>query len=236
MDTNLKSNQELSPTIPRDGEARTCVDCGQSFPKAVLFALGGIHYRCRACTEKHTTKAGTEQSRGLIERWKSICPATFQETDKTRLPRLAIHETVMAWEYGPTGLLLHGLTALGKSRAAWEIVKREFMAGKSFDVLNSFAGLEYASLYASKPEKIHSWLVRKANVDLLLLDDVFKVKITDSFEAAVFAIIDRRVENLRPVICTMNDSAETLSARISPDRSGPLLRRLRESCLEIAFE
>ena len=68
------------------------------------------------------------------------------------------------------------------------------------------------------------------------MDDIFKVKLTDSFENAIFTIIDQRINNLRPIIATMNDVGATLAARMSPDRGGPIVRRLREACQIVVFQ
>ncbi len=71
--------------------------------------------------------------------------------------------------------------------------------------------------------------------DLLLLDDVFKGKLSDGLEQAIYSIISLRTENEKPTILTLNDVGETLLARMSPDRGPALVRRLREFCEMISF-
>ena len=68
------------------------------------------------------------------------------------------------------------------------------------------------------------------------MDDIFKVKLTDSFENAIFTIIDQRINNLRPIIATTNDVGSTLAGRMSQDRGEPIVRRLREACKAIVFQ
>ena len=144
-------------------------------------------------------------------------------------------DAVLKWSFSSTGLLLHGGTGLGKSRCAWALMEREYMAGKSIASADALAGLEYAAMYAESAAEVYEWASALINADILLLDDLFKNKLTDSFEGVIFAVIDRRAQWLRPTIITCNDSGRTLTDRMSEDRGEPLVRRLKENCTAIHF-
>jgi DNA replication protein DnaC len=177
--------------------------------------------------------ANTKAAR--LARWNAICPPDFQLTTASKLPSPSKLQTVLRWQYGPRGLTLHGNTGKGKSRCAWELVKREFFAGKTVRALGTDAGFEYARQFAASTEQAARWVESHIAVDLLLLDDVLKVKLTESFESALFGIISGRTEHRRPIIFTTNDSGESLIARMSTDRGEALVRRLREFCESISF-
>jgi len=131
--------------------------------------------------------------------------------------------------------MLHGPTGAGKSRCAWLLLKREFEAGRTVGALNSTAGLTYAAKYGDSATEVARWIDRLTGVDLALLDDVFKCKLTDSFEAAVFTIINERTEHRLPIMVTTQDTGRTLLERLSPDRGEALVRRLREFCEDFPF-
>lgn len=170
-----------------------------------------------------------------VERWEQFCPKDYQNSDRGLLPFPTKLDEVLKWEYGETGLILMGGTGAGKTRCAWALMRRLFFQGKQVRYLDSMAGLEYASIYSDSARKVEAWLYRLIECDVLMLDDVFKSKMTDSFEGAVFALIDQRMAIQKPCIITCNDTGDTLKARLSADRADPMLRRIRECCQQVHF-
>ncbi|HWQ93382.1 MAG TPA: hypothetical protein VN673_17055 [Clostridia bacterium] len=227
----------LTPTSQR---VKTCRECGKRFelPEIIPATVAQYVSVCPECSE---SAAAIEQDRIIresvsirLERWKQICPRAFLDTVRDKLPYPQMAWAATAWEYGPQGLLLHGKTGAGKSRVAWLVLKREWEAGRSLAHLNSSVGLTYAARYSADAQEVERWMQRLIRADLLLLDDIFKARLTDSLEAAIFTVILERTEAQRPILVTLNDTGETLLARLSPDRGEPLVRRLRESCRSIA--
>lgn len=217
-----------------------CQDCGKSFiVDGISEKLARYIKRCDGCVELRRESERLETiKRSQIERekqWRKICPPAFQNTTPTELPRPDLLDTVLQWQYGANGLLLHGPTGTGKSRCAWELCRREWFAGRSLARLDCFAGFEYASKFSDGHGEVETWAQELAKADILLLDDVLKAKLTDSFEAALFAIVTRRTEQGRPIIASCNDTGETLADRMSMDRGDAFVRRLREFCRSIAF-
>jgi DNA replication protein DnaC len=234
-------NNPFQMTTP-DLQKNTCRECGTDFDMDLrLFSTTMVQIVkvCPACSEKHAfehhqrRQMNSNQLRN--EEWKRICPADFRGTIPQNLPHPHHLEKTLAWRYGPRGLLLYGGTGKGKSRCAWEVMKREFYAGRTIESLNSMAGIAFASKYAASAGEAGKWIIRLITVDLLLLDDVFKSKFTDSFEGALFTIISQRTERQKPIIITSNDTGASLIERMSPDRGEPLVRRLREHCSPINF-
>ena len=79
------------------------------------------------------------------------------------------------------------------------------------------------------------WLEHVSIVDFLLLDDIFKVRLTDSFEGFLFSIVCQRTEACLPIVITTNDDGASLMERLTLDRGEPLLRRIKESCGVVPF-
>jgi len=144
-------------------------------------------------------------------------------------------DAALKWQFGPRGLLLYGPTGCGKSRVAWEIARREVLSGRTFKCVNAFELSRYPSLLMMNGGEADSFARELASLDLLMLDDVFKAKPTERVEELLFAVIDERGQWERPCIITLNDTGETLSSRLSPDRGPALIRRLREYCQAIQF-
>ena len=191
------------------------------------------------CGEDRERQIKLEESKNLQERrWsrlKQICPPAYLKINRSMLPIPSKLDDVMAWKIGAQGLLLHGGTGQGKSRCAWALLAREHMDGVSIAAIDSMAGVRYAANYSISPTYVCEWMEELIAVKILLMDDIFKNKLTDSFEGAVFTIIDQRAQSLRPTIVTCNDSGTSLVSRMSEDRGEPLLRRLREHCMIIKF-
>jgi DNA replication protein DnaC len=168
-------------------------------------------------------------------RWENVCPVDFRNTDARKLPKPELLRCVLAWTYGARGLLLHGNTGLGKSRCAWLLLKREHDAGRRIRVIDHSIGFRYAELFANSAGDAAAWIERLCEADILFLDDVFKARLTDSLEQALFTIISTRCEQQRPNIITTNDTGESLKARMSQDRGDAIYRRLTEYSQAVAF-
>lgn len=234
---------EIISRTPQAPTERTCRECGQPFalpdPELVSAYIVNLVHICPACCErdaKETTRQTIEKSKAIrLQRWQQLCPPEFLATEPNRLPCQRQFHAVIRWQFGPRGLILHGNTGKGKSRCAWLLLRREFEAGRSVRSLNSTSGLTYGAKFSESTGEVERWIERLCSVGILLLDDVFKAKLTDSFEAAVFSIINTRTERQLPVIATLNDTGDSLVQRLSPDRGAAMLRRLREFCEPISF-
>jgi DNA replication protein DnaC len=117
----------------------------------------------------------------------------------------------------------------------WRLLRRLFDEHVLFTALSP-ARFETGYRDAMSNGELSSWLDRLVNVGVLFLDDPFKVPATDCMQSSLFSVVDERTSNGLPILTTMNDSSATLSARLSADRSEPLVRRLRDYCDTILFE
>jgi len=218
---------------------KPCKKCQTVFEAPDDSVLNRFTPFCPACaTERREADEKTEAARISGERearWQAICPPAYRDTVIEKLPNPNKATEILAWNYGATGLLLHGKTRKGKSRCAWLLVRKTFEAGKSIRVLDSMAGFHYGAVFANSGREALEWVEARSKCGLLFFDDVFKVKLTDSFEAAVFAIVDYRISHNLPILATLNDVGDTLAARMTSDRGEAFVARLREMCHVIQF-
>lgn len=212
----------------------TCRTCSQKF-NVDESLLRWVHF-CQACLNKMEHDRKAERRQAAWEEFKDQCPIAFHRVNRASLPKPEKLDEVLRWAYGPKGLLLHGETGRGKTRCAWALICREAIEfNRAFICMDSMAGMEYAAHYGRGSDIVYDWTRERARTPILLMDDVFKNKFTDSFESTVFTILDQRFQNLKPTIITCNDTGETLAQRMSQDRAKPFLRRLREYCEPIQF-
>lgn len=227
----------VAKTQPQPVE-KQCQDCGQMFQTPGGF-MSNYTTRCPECSDKKTQadyEAGEKAIREKLQRrWEKLCPLEYREIDRAKLPDPKKLDALLRWTFQPRGLLLHGDTGKGKTRCVWQLLKRENFAGRTIAAMDSTSGLHYASIYDEGAKSVKWWIDGLINIDILFMDDIFKNKMTDSFEGQVFTLIDQRIARRRPTIVTSNDTGKTLEARLSVDRAAPLVRRLRESCDLISY-
>ena len=146
---------------------------------------------------------------------------------------------MLAWRYGGRGLLLHGETGRGKTRAAWLLLRRLHDQGRSITAFDCVSfGHECVRRCRDShgnDEHVERWADNLATVPVLFLDDFAKEKLTERVEVELFGLIERRTANCLPIILTTNFVGEALEAKLSPDRGAPLVRRLREFCEDVCF-
>jgi hypothetical protein len=239
METNAFN--ELSPITPPEN-FKVCLDCGQQFEVPSFKIAAKFITTCPQCSEKlieadrvrMVADAGKNFG-NRTDRWVKICPPLYAQTEVHKLPHPSKLDRVLQWRFGSRGMIFIGDSGSGKSRCAWMLLKREFLSGKSISVINAGSGYDFAKTYAEGTDAASRWIKRHCDSDILLLDDAVKVKLTESYEGALFMIINHRIEHCLPIICTLNDTGETLGERLSLDRGPALIRRLREFCDTISF-
>jgi DNA replication protein DnaC len=234
----------MTSTTPKDFDAVLCRQCGDPIQnlgydassQAVrdLISVMGNPV-CDTCNEKNIAAEDARRVADRLRRWTELCPPLYLDTDPARLPQDKL-KRVLAWQFAPRGLVLHGETRKGKSRCAWLLIRRLILEGVSVEAMTSdqFAR-DCAEAHGSSAETANEWFSRLAGRPILFIDDLGKFKLTERVEAELFGIFDYRCTHLRPTIFTTNAVGQVLAARMTPDRGAPFIARIREFCEPISF-
>jgi DNA replication protein DnaC len=228
---------------------RTCIECRRVFE--------GLLGRCAECSEALLAKERAEQEaarkRARLAAYLKVCPVTYQETDWLRPELAPCAEMARTWSPGSVegklSLGLFGESGVGKTRAAFHILRRHVMthdvyalhASDAWDHGDHVQGLSSAAVqrlrHAEEPRLAHAaqlCLQRARSCGLLLIDDLGKEraghdgKVSETVGEALFSLIEYRVAHQLPLIWTCNMSAEDLQSRLGRDRDVPVLRRLQD--------
>ncbi len=188
------------------------------------------------------------KKRDAIARFQQDCEKGYPESDWTHPglePYRACIERVLAWQYGPRGILASGPTGRGKTRAIFGLYRRlaceEGRTVRYFFAGDWFSRLQEEVRYGR--DDARQWVERIAEVPIVILDDLGQEAVTtartDWAEAWFFRFLDIRIAKRLPLIVTTNLSAVEIAQGFSSGkgiRSTPLIRRLLELCDVVKFE
>lgn len=158
-------------------------------------------------------------SRGLTDStYPPAMPAIFKDTDKTRLHSKV--QEVLDWkpDGDVTGLLMHGTTGVGKTRGIWAIISRMWSDKTAKDRQLDFQFLTMRKLEGliekSFEDRQHSNMIDKLiSVEVLVLDDFGKERLTQRMASDLFSIIDERSTARRVTIISTNFNGTSLLDR-----------------------
>lgn len=188
------------------------------------------------------------KKRTAIARYNADCVRGYPESDWNHA-RLAPYrhaiDRVLAWQYGPKGILATGKTGRGKTRAIFALYRRlaveegrsvrYFYAGDWFTELQTF--VHYGRDDARK------WVEDLAATPIVILDDLGQEAVSKSraewAEAWFFRFLDIRIARALPLIVTTNLEAVDIAREFATNtniRGNPLIRRLLDLCEVIKFE
>lgn len=234
----------LSQTTQMDSETVTaiCRSCGREFEKCkVLGTLAKYQTECPECVEREIfgdsaailANASAKRASDWQKTFESICPPLYRDTDPKRINSEKLSQ-VLAWECQSKGLVIHGESGKGKTRAMWLLVRQLLAQGKSvrvFDCLDF--ELECSDRFARGEGK--NWVKALLSYDVICFDDLGKFRLTDRVESVLFGLWEKQIANLKPIIATTNDTGATIENRMTENRGAPLVRRIKEFCTCIPF-
>jgi DNA replication protein DnaC len=182
-------------------------------PERGLFLTG-------SCPE-HTDYAELEAKGFVAPVVHPELPKRFHDTDVTRLHPSMQKAVLWSPIAGKAGLLMHGTSGIGKTRAAWHIVNRYWCEGlkQGYNL-----PVKFMSMRAFEKELIDSFEERRHGKVLeeicrqpfLVLDDLGKERLTSRMATDLFSVVDHRTERDLPTIVTTNFSGKAFLDRFLP--------------------
>jgi DNA replication protein DnaC len=190
------------------------------------------YHRCREHLDQERVTA-----EGLVDSTiPPAMPALFRDTDVSRL-HLSIQKAV-DWkpEGDKSGLLLHGTTGIGKTRAIWEIIRRQWVESAKRDrqlayqflTMRKIEGMIEKGFDDRQHAKMLDGLIE---LPFLIIDDFGKERLTQRMASDLFAVIDERSTSQRPTIISTNYNGTTLLERFDSrdiETGKALIRRLKD--------
>lgn len=233
----------MASNLARATVEMDCRRCGQLFETELLGgSFGRLPMRCYcdrcfdlALADFHAS----ERQQALQARRRSwaeeVGRDAFTDTDPAKLPSEDRYRKVMAWRYGPKGLVLHGSSGRGKSRCLWALLERLYVEdGVAVRWMRVTA---FARAMSDHDRNYSEGLLRAlTRVPVLALDDMGKEPATERWEASLIELLDARSIAKLPVLVTTNYAGDKLVTRFrDPNTGEAVVRRLREFCDPVAF-
>lgn len=178
--------------------------------------------------EREATKL-KEHRKQLRKDWinENIPPYFQQDLDRS-IPHIDWTAMDNALKWNNRSLVLKGETRKGKTRALYEIVKKNallFPYVKTAERLARILG-SHLSKSASDHERHLRFI---CNQRLVCIDDIGKENITHRTQADLFEIINYRLEHQKPTIITTNFDSQGLANRFTDQELAiPLIARISE--------
>lgn len=164
---------------------------------------------------------GTLDKRFIEPRFHPSMPSRFKDTDPLRLhPSM---QAALAWSpaVGKPGLLMHGTSGIGKTRAAWHVSNRLWLSGlgEGCNMRLMFLPMREFErrMIDSFEERRHAAALDEVSkADFLVLDDLGKERLTSRMATDLFSVIDHRTERDMPTVITTNYSGKAFIDRFTP--------------------
>jgi DNA replication protein DnaC len=142
------------------------------------------------------------------------------------------------------GCFVFGSTGSGKTRSVFLCVKKHlennFEDGESASKTILIRGSQFAREVVNRTKPggdggFDNWFSSLLDAQLLVIDEVDKIKFTERVMSEFFDLIEHRTSNLLAMVLISNADVSTLCAKMS-DESGPAIaRRIKETLLPIRF-
>jgi hypothetical protein len=177
-----------------------------------------IHEECKpayyACTGVAAIQA---------EQWQKICPPEFRSPWDDKKGNAGLLKKVLSYDHKQgKGLLIHGTSGAGKTRAAWQLVRQIMEQGTAVTFVESI----------DLPDENARDMI---HFPVLVIDDLGNDKMQATKEALVLKILRSRFQWRRPTIITTQFNGTKLAERFSDGNTAQaVIRRLREFCDGVA--
>jgi len=217
--------------IASHSQPNLCVYCHQTVDYLPMPIIFGIRPRYHV-----SCKEGRRAAQAVRETWwEKNCPVDFKDTDFQQLPNRVAADQVLLWNPGDNGMVLHGKTRRGKTRAIWSLLKRH----PALDIeawQSEKWGIECSRSIGENMSVGSQFVQRMENCGLLFLDDLDKMTMTERVGRELFLVFDTRCAQQRPTFFTTQFVGETMEKKFPNIEDGrAFVARMREFCTPIQF-
>jgi DNA replication protein DnaC len=213
-----------------EGPSILCHQCGGP-AKRVTFC-GKPFTLCDSCFEEERNQHEVlDQRARRLAAWDAQCPDGFRtQIDPKRLHPALVPALDMSGFDG--GVALVGEAGSGKTRVAWQLLRRAAAAGRSVYAI-SHAAFRAASSAQHDRDRMVADLARETisrahKAQVLLIDDIGKGAPTETADEAFFELLTVRRDNSMVTHWTANAGSAWLQARFGKDKGPPIILRLRD--------
>lgn len=203
------------PTITRE-----CISCGQLAAYEPIITVGGadlhalIPFHCQSCTdasERAEVRAAEAKANARrAEKWKTIIPPKYRETDITHPDFPANLHRQLRSRPLTASIALIGPAERCKTRLLALLAKRAIATDLTVGwcPANAFQWAASREFDRQDGHDARQWLRRWHTADVLFLDDLGKHRWTDAVESAFFGLLEGRASRKLPIHWSMNPTPE----------------------------
>lgn len=223
-----------------------CWVCGCFIPKDEAFEVfGNTSFtnncnKCQPIVDEHMAYMEGKPSTA-ISRWELECPKLFKNIVNKPEPGTGInwdsYHQVEKWTENRRGLYITGPSGSGKTASIWALYKNLEQSSTETTLTASTA----LSMTLSKAAKNmdNSDIDKLSTVPVLMIDDLGKEKFNETTTTKLFEVINRRYQELLPLIVTSRYTGKKLEERfeVSQDKNlaKDISRRIGESVKPLKF-
>lgn len=216
---------------PFGGMCKACMEAGRETRLDVLWrqlhaelAPGWFAVNCcDQCYEE--AKSDAETLTKQREWWAEHCPVEFRDEWNPAKGSAKLLSRVLGFDpKRGRGLVIHGPTDTGKTRAVWRLLRKLAEEG------HEWLFVEAIDLLDSIPE-------RAFTVPVLVIDDLGNDALTAQKEVRLLKLLRKRCDWHRPFIVTTQFVGDSLEKRFTETATAKaVIRRLRKFCDDIRAE
>lgn len=217
--------------VVRKAFVKTCWTCREPTKNGP-----GMMDLCDRCHGEFKAKEQREEKAKREAHWEKICHQDYRSTCVERLlkehPKAS--NAITRWNpHGHRGLVLHGPSRHGKTRAVYHLLGTLHQQGHRVNALPATQFAHEARDHA-KALTVSAWIAPLKSVPYLFIDDLSQATWTERAAEAFYEIVEHRCSMRRPLLTTSQVVGKTLSDLFSteknPERGQAIVMRLREYC------
>ena len=193
------------------------------------------------------------KTKQVIEAYRNSISLIYRDTDVAKLPNPDLAEAVIknyrrwddsdderaghhpdSWGWVKAGAIFAGIPGRGKTRMAHLLAMHMLTMPEAFNpkAISAVAWGAEASRRA-KACDLDGWVYdllqqRGEWLDLLVIDDLDKLKVTETAQAQMFHLIEESTSNDVALIITTNVTGRELTRKLGPDYGPASVRRLND--------